>query len=132
MTVVNQGGMGVVSVRHHGGAQHANRKYCALGSAQSRHQPGYGLAWVGRRGDQTRQETDSDDGQHPDDDALKGALTTTVLQKEQSSRYGRRDQRSRHQGQTEEQVERNRASNDLSQIGSNGDQLGLDPVADSR
>ena len=124
--------MQVDRVRHDGRAEHADRKDCAFGATECRHQPGYSLLGVRRRGDQSRQETDGDDRQHSGDDTLERLLAPGVLQEQQAGRHRGGDECTSHQRQAEEQVERDRAAHDLRQIGRHGDQLSLDPVTDPR
>jgi hypothetical protein len=58
-------------------------------------------------------------------------LTATVLKKQECGRDSSRNERSGNQRQPEQQVQRNGATDNLSQIGCHGNQLGLNPVADS-
>ena len=99
-------------------------------AAQPRDEAGGGLPPVGRGDEETAHEADGDDDQQADDDALEGALGASLLDKQQADRDDADDAAPGQQRQAEEQVEGDRPSDHLGQVGRDGDELGLEEEGD--
>ena len=85
-------------------------------------------AGLGRVDEQPGQEADRDQHEEHHDHALEGALAANVTDPQDEDRDGRGDERAEQQRQVEQQVQGDRAADDLREVGGDGDGLGLQPV----
>ena len=80
---------------------------------------------VGRVDEQARDEPEGDHEQHGDDELFEQALRVTAFEQEQHRRHRADDEPAHEQRQSEQQVQRDGAADELRQIGGDGDDLGL-------
>ena len=123
--------MQVHRVRHDRRTQHGGGQQHALGALEPRQQARGHLACGGRLDEQACQESDRDDQQQPADHPLERALAAPVLDRQQQQRHQPRDHATDQKRQIEQQVQRDRATDDLGEIRCHGDQFGLQPVRDA-
>ena len=129
--VAGESGMQVDRVRHHGRAEHRGGQQDALGAVETRHQPADHVSDRRRLDEQAGQEPDRDDQQQAGDHPLEHPLTASVLHGEQHQRHRAGDDAAEQQGQVEQQLQRDGATDHLGEVGCHRDQFGLKPVADA-
>ena len=122
----------VDDVRHDGRADDARRQQHAVGSVEARDESLGERSRLGRVDEQPGKEADRDQGQESDDDALERALTAQITDAEDHHRHRGGDDRADHERQVEQQVERDRATDDLGEISRDRDGLGLQPERQPR
>src|SRR4051812_21193306 len=119
--------MKVDGVWHDGGAEHRGGEQDALGAVEPWHQTACDVAewwWLDH---QARQESDGDDEEQPGDDPFEGSLPAPVLHGEKSQGYDTGDDAADEQWELEDQVQGDRATDDLGEIGCDGYQFSLEP-----
>lgn len=122
-----QGRVQVDRVRHHGGAEHRRGEQDGVGACEPGHETGGGVGGGDVGEQQTAQEPDGDDRQHAHHDVFEGALTSTVVYRQDQHRHGAGDETADEQWKAEQQVQSDRAADDLGDVGGDGHDLGLDP-----
>jgi len=113
-------------VRHDRGAEDPGGEQNTVGSGEARHQTSGHAFRVRTRAQQVVKEAEQDHPQQSGDDDLEPAVAA-ALERQQAEGHRPRDDSSGEQRDPEEQVQRDRPTDDLGEVGGHRDRLCLAP-----
>jgi hypothetical protein len=125
--VPGQGRVDVDGVRHDGGAEHAGGQQDGVRALEAGHEPGEGCPRIGRADEQPGQEADGEDAEQEHDDEFEGPLLLPGLHREQEHRHRADYHGTQGEGEAEQQVQRERPTHHLGEVGGGGHDFGLQP-----